>query len=122
MTTCLLAGTQTDAQPDVCVTGWALRLVPAAHDAAPGEGPGPRGAALLSACPQQAVIPHPGPARSHWQGRSTARALDLERANDAPGRSVEVPTDGGSSWGRNGSVTPPGRSDVPSEVGGGAVC
>jgi hypothetical protein len=42
------------------------------------------------ACPQQTR--HPRPAHTPWEGRSMARALDLERANAAPHRYVEVTT------------------------------
>jgi hypothetical protein len=48
---------------------------------------------------------HPGPACPRWRGRSADLALHLEWANATPERSVEVPTDGGSSCGHNGSVT-----------------
>jgi hypothetical protein len=98
------------AQPTDRLRGQAGRCPnrAAADDAAPGLHPGPRGAASLWACPQQAIIP--GPARSRWKGQSMARAQDLERANAAPGRYVEVPTVAGGSCGHNGWGT---RAEQP---------
>jgi hypothetical protein len=49
--------------------------------------PGPRGAALLWACPQQA---RSSSALTPWEGRSADCALDLDRANAAPGSYVQV--------------------------------
>jgi hypothetical protein len=97
----------------VCSTGCALRLVRCTR-----RGPElfTRGRAerhRSGACPQQARHPRPRP-YPLWEGRSTAHALDLERANAAPDRSAEVTT----------SVAAPlvttGRSprEVPSIRGG----
>jgi hypothetical protein len=53
--------------------------------------PGPRGAALLGACPQQA---RSSSTLTPWKGRSEDCALDLDRANAAPGSYVQVPAFG----------------------------
>jgi hypothetical protein len=81
----------------VCSTGCALRLVSAAHAAAPSFSPGAaRSGIARGPVPSRPVIP--GPAHLPWEGRSTAHALDLERANAAPDRSAEIRSvDGGSS-------------------------
>jgi hypothetical protein len=63
----------------VCSTGCALRLVSAAHAAAPSFSPGAaRSGIARGPVPSRPVIP--GPAHLPWEGRSTAHALDLERA------------------------------------------
>src|SRR5829696_7302998 len=75
----------------VCSTGCALRLVSAAHAAAPSFSPGAaRSGIARGPVPSRPVIP--GPAHLPWEGRSTARALNLEWANAAPDRYVEVTT------------------------------
>jgi hypothetical protein len=85
----------------VCSTGCAWHLILAAHAAAPSFHPGPRGAALLGGLiPSRPVIP--GPTPLPWEGRSTAHALDLERANAARDRSAEIPSVDGGSSGHNG--------------------
>src|SRR5829696_8957352 len=76
----------------VCSTGCALRLVASAHAAAPSFSPGAaRSGIARGPVPSRPVIPglaHPQVGR----GRSVARALDLEWANAAPDRYVEVIT------------------------------
>jgi hypothetical protein len=54
------------------------------------------------ACPQQTRDPRPRPSPPLWEGRSTAHALDLERANAARDRPAEIPSVDGSSSGHNG--------------------
>jgi hypothetical protein len=72
-------------------TGCALRLVLAAHAAAPSSSPGAaRSGIARGPVPSRPLIP--GPAHLPWEGRSTAHALDLERTNAAPDRSAEVTT------------------------------
>jgi hypothetical protein len=69
----------------VCSTGCALRLVSAAHTAAPSFSPGAaRSGIARGPVPSRPVIP--GPAHLPWEGRSTAHALDLERTNRCPGQ------------------------------------
>jgi hypothetical protein len=72
--------------------GCALRLVVPAHAAAPSFSPGAaRSGIARGPVPSRPVIP--GLARPQvGRGRSLARALDLEWANAAPGRYVEVIT------------------------------
>src|SRR5215218_9211839 len=63
----------------------------AAHAAAPSFSPGAaRSGIARGPVPSRPVIP--GPAHLPWEGRSTARALNLEWANAAPDRYVEVTT------------------------------
>jgi hypothetical protein len=77
----------------VCSTGCALRLVSAAHAAAPSFSPGAaRSGIARGPVPSRPVIP--GPTHLPWEGRSTAHALDLERTNAAPDRSAEIPSVG----------------------------
>jgi hypothetical protein len=72
--------------------GWALCLVGPAHAAAPSFSPGAaRSGIARGPVPSRPVIP--GLARPQvGRGRSVARALDLEQANAAPDRYVEVST------------------------------
>jgi hypothetical protein len=73
----------------------------AAHAAAPSFSPGAaRSGIARGPVPSRPVIP--GPTHLPWEGRSTAHALDLERANAARDRSAEIPSVGGSSSGHNG--------------------
>jgi hypothetical protein len=104
----------------VCSTGCALRLVSAAHAAAPSFSPGAaRSGIARGPVPSRPVIP--GPAHLPWEGRSTAHALDLEPANAARDRSAEIPSVGAAP------LVTTGRSprEVPSIcgaiVGGGAA-
>jgi hypothetical protein len=77
----------------VCSTGCALRLVSAAHAAAPSFSPGAaRSGIARGPVPSRPVIP--GPTHLPWEGRSTAHALDLEPANAARDRSAEIPSVG----------------------------
>jgi hypothetical protein len=61
-----------------------------------------RSGVALGPVPSRPTIPGLAPPPS-WEGRFTARALDLKRANAAPDSYVEVPAFGAGSSGRGGS-------------------
>jgi hypothetical protein len=100
-----LAGARRARAMGVCSTGCALRLISAAHAAAPSFHPGPRGAASLGGL-SPASPSSPAPPNSLGRGRSMARALDLERANAVRDRYVEVTTVGDGSSGRSPREVP----------------
>jgi hypothetical protein len=104
----------------VCSTGCALGLVPAAHAAAPSFYPGPRGAALLGGLiPSRPVIP--GPTPLPWEGRSTAHARNLERANATRDRSAEIPSVGAAPLVTTGRSSREVPSICEAIVGGGTA-
>jgi hypothetical protein len=85
------------------------------------RAPGPRGAALLSACPQQAVIPHPRPRPQSLAGPVHRSCPGLGAGKRRAGQVRRSTHRRDSSCAHNRSVTPPGRNDVPGEAGRGAL-
>jgi hypothetical protein len=95
--------------------GSVLFLVPAVDDMAPSFARGHAERRCSGACPQQTRPPRP---LTPWKGRSTGCALDLDRANAAPGSYVEVPAFGPAPLAAGSSLPNPeqaGRSSFQSD-------
>jgi hypothetical protein len=74
------------------------------HDVAPELCPGPRGAASLWACSQQARHPRPSPPRP-WRAGSVGPALNVEPVN-ARAAPQNYPPSGGRLWSLIGPARP----------------